>query len=340
MIDIINKIKDDFWTLLQESNSPDKIDSLRVKYLGKKGDLTSLLKQLASLSIEEKKSTGALINQLKDDITLKLEEKFKYIEDQAFKTQLLNEKIDFTLPANKIKKGKLHPITLVNNEIQAIFQELGFIIAEGPEVENDYYNFSALNFPADHPARDMHDTFYLDYHEPRLLRTHTSGTQIHVLEQFKPPVRVIMPGKVFRSDADISHSPVFHQVEGLYVDKNVSFSHLKAVLQYFLESFFYKGASIRMRPSFFPFTEPSVEVDVACVICKGKGCSMCKQSGWIEILGAGLVDPNVLKNVNIDPDIYSGFAFGVGVERLAILKYGINNIKLFYDNHNFFLEQF
>ena len=248
--------------------------------------------------------------------------------------------LDVPLPARRPKTGSLHPLSRVIEDIQDIFHFLGFSVAEGPEMETDYYNFSALNFPEDHPARDMHDTFYINNPLPYVLRTHTSNVQIHLMEKKRPPIRAIMPGKVYRSDADVSHSPVFHQVEGLLVDKEISLSHLKATLEYFTDAFFKKGTRIRLRPSFFPFTEPSVEMDVACVICEGKGCNVCKKTGWLEILGAGMVDPNVLENVKLSPEEYSGFAFGMGVERLAMLKYGIDNIKLFYDNHPFFLEQF
>jgi len=336
----INTLKSEFEKNIKTVDTLASLENIRLSLLGKKGELTSMLRELSALAVDEKKQVGSLINELKTYITEALKHKEALLETEEVNLRMIKEKIDYTLPSRRVARGSIHPVSQVMAEIQGIFSGLGFVVAEGPEIESDYYNFSALNFPLDHPARDMHDTFYIDNIEPRLLCTHTSGTQIHVLEKFSPPVRVIMPGKVFRSDADISHSPVFHQIEGLYVDKNVTFAHLKGVLQYFLDNIFYKNAPIRLRPSFFPFTEPSVEVDVQCVICKGKGCSMCKQSGWIEILGAGMVDPNVLSNVGVDPEVYSGFAFGVGLERIAILKYGINNIKLFFDNHLYFMEQF
>jgi len=341
MQDQINNFLTNFFeSELKQCASIDDLEKIRVKTTGKKGFVTTMLKQLSSLSIEEKKTFGPKMHKLKTDVLSAIEEKKNNLEETALNKKLESEKIDPTLPGNKLKRGSLHPITLVINEAQRIFGKLGYVVAEGPEVETDFFNFGALNFPDDHPARDMHDTFYIDSDPATLLRTHTSNVQVHIMQEFKPPIKAIMPGKVFRSDADVSHSPVFHQVEGLYVDKNVSFSNLKATLQYFLDEFFQKGNKIRLRPSYFPFTEPSAEIDVECVICKGTGCGVCKKTGWIEILGAGMVDPNVLKNVNIDPEVYSGFAFGVGVERLAMLKYGINNIKLFFDNHAYFTEQF
>lgn len=336
----VESVQSEFKKAFSSASTLADLETIRVAFLGKKSQLTNLLSQLGSLSIEDKKVWGPQLNQLKVSMTSAIEFKKEALEADALDATLVSERIDFTLPCSGIPKGSLHPITRITREIETIFSKLGYIVAEGPEAETDYYNFSALNFPDDHPARDMHDTFYLDIPGNILLRTHTSGVQVHLMENYKPPIRAIMPGKVFRSDADVSHSPVFHQVEGLYVDKGVTFGHLKATLQYFFDNFFAKGSEIRLRPSFFPFTETSVEVDVACVICKGKGCPMCKGSGWIEILGAGMVDPNVLQNVNVDPEVYSGFAFGVGVERLAILKYGITNIKFFYDNHAAFLEQF
>lgn len=336
----VETIKNNFASSIQHCLDLETADKLRVDLLGKKGTITELLKGMKDLSIEDKKTFGPLLNQLRDNINEEIEAKIAQLNKAQVNKQLLAEKTDFTLPAQKTKTGSLHPITQVIYEAESIFKELGFIVAEGPEVETDFFNFEALNFPPDHPSRDMHDTFYLDTKQNHLLRTHTSNVQIHVMQKMAPPVKVIMPGKVFRSDSDVSHSPVFHQIEGLYVDKNVSFANLKATLQFFTKRFFLKDNKIRLRPSYFPFTEPSVEVDVECVICGGKGCGVCKQTGWLEVLGAGMVDPNVLKNVNIDPEVYSGFAFGMGVERLAMLKYGIDNIKLYYDNHAYFLEQF
>ncbi len=336
----VETIKNNFLNSIQNCGDLDTAEKIRIEFLGKKGSLTEALKGMKALSIEEKKEFGPLLNKLKQEISEKIETKSVEIKDGELKNKLQSEKIDLTLPVQGIKTGTIHPITKIIYEAEEIFKELGFVIAEGPELETDFYNFEALNFPPDHPARDMHDTFYLETKENHVMRTHTSNVQIRVLENMEPPVRVIMPGKVFRSDSDVSHSPVFHQIEGLYVDKGVSFAHLKATLEFFIERFFNKGNKVQLRPSYFPFTEPSVELDVQCVICGGKGCGVCKQTGWIEILGAGMVDPNVLEKVNIDPEVYSGFAFGVGVERLAMLKYGIDNIKYYYDNHKFFLEQF
>lgn len=336
-IKTINNYLQDY--LIKAKNIKD-LEDLRIELLGKKGKITDLLKELGSSSLETKKTAGPLLNQLKDQISQKISEKKLEFNQQEIQKKLSLEKIDITLPSKKNAFGKKHPISIVTDEVVNIFRQLGFSVAEGPEAEVDYYNFEALNFPKDHPSRDMHDTFYLDTTAKNLLRTHTSNVQIHIMEKYSPPVKVVMPGKVYRSDADLSHSPVFHQIEGLYVDKNVNFGNLIAVLTHFTDSFFKTGSKIRIRPSYFPFTEPSVEIDVECVICKGKGCGVCKNTGWIEVLGAGMVDPNVLNNVKINTNEFSGFAFGVGIERLAILKYGIDNIKLFYDNHKFFLEQF
>jgi len=336
----VDTIKNNFSSSIQNCLDLETADKLRVDLLGKKGTITELLKGMKDLSIEDKKVFGPVLNQLRDNINTQIEDKITELNKAKLNKQLLAEKTDYSLPSKKRKTGSLHPITHVIYEAESIFKELGFVVAEGPEVETDFFNFEALNFPHDHPSRDMHDTFYLNTKENHLLRTHTSNVQVHVMKKMTPPIKVIMPGKVFRSDSDVSHSPVFHQIEGLYVDKKVSFAHLKATLQYFTQRFFLKDTKIRLRPSYFPFTEPSVEVDVLCVLCGGKGCGVCKQTGWLEVLGAGMVDPNVLKNVNVDPEEYSGFAFGVGVERLAMLKYGIDNIKLYYDNHAYFLEQF
>lgn len=336
----VDTIKNNFSSSIQNCLDLETADKLRVDLLGKKGTITELLKGMKDLSIEDKKVFGPVLNQLRDNINTQIEAKITELNKAKLNKQLLAEKTDYSLPSKKRKTGSLHPITHVIYEAESIFKELGFVVAEGPEVETDFFNFEALNFPHDHPSRDMHDTFYLNTKENHLLRTHTSNVQVHVMKKMTPPIKVIMPGKVFRSDSDVSHSPVFHQIEGLYVDKKVSFAHLKATLQYFTQRFFLKDTKIRLRPSYFPFTEPSVEVDVLCVLCGGKGCGVCKQTGWLEVLGAGMVDPNVLKNVNVDPEEYSGFAFGVGVERLAMLKYGIDNIKLYYDNHAYFLEQF
>lgn len=336
----ITKLKEEFIKALETADTENLLEKVRLQFLSKKGEITKLLKGLEKLSIEEKKTYGSSINQLKFFALQEISAKKDKLYQLTLQKKLQEERIDITLPGTNRNKGHLHPITLVTNEIYEIFKKLGFEIAEGPEAETDYYNFEALNFPPDHPARDMHDTFYLKEDKSLLLRTHTSNSQIHLMEREKPPIRALIPGRVFRSDADVSHSPVFHQVEGLVVDQDISFANLKACLEFFTEAMFGNNKKIRLRPSYFPFTEPSVEVDVECVICDGKGCNVCKKTGWLEILGAGMVDPNVLKHVNVDPEKYSGFAFGMGVERIAMLKYGINNIKLFFDNHHFFVEQF
>jgi len=325
---------------IKETDSLDTLEKLRVKYLGRKeGMVTQFLKQLGNLPVEERPKIGKLINEIKDRITQLLKEQIELLES---KQELILEKIDITLPGILPEIGKLHPISQVLRQIVEVFIRLGFQIAEGPEVELSYYNFDALNIPLHHPARDMHDTFYVSSYNSQdvILRTHTSPVQIRVMEKQRPPLRIIVPGRVYRRDADISHSPVFHQVEGLLVDESATFSDLKGVLSIFVHFIFGEETKVRFRPSFFPFTEPSAEVDIACVICKGKGCGVCKHTGWIEILGAGMVDPEVFKVVNYDSTKYTGFAFGLGVERIAMLKYGIDNIRLFFENDIRFLEQF
>lgn len=320
---------------IKSADSFEALEKLRVKYLGRKeGIFTQLLKQMGSLFPEERPKIGKSINQIKDKFTQLLKERI----DGLKYSDVLSEEIDITLPGILPELGRLHPITNMLKQIVDVFIRLGFQIAEGPEVELSYYNFDALNIPSHHPARDMHDTFYIS--QEVILRTHTSPVQIRVMEKQKPPLRIIVPGRVYRRDADISHSPMFHQVEGLLVDELTTFSDLKGILSTFLHLIFGQETDIRFRPSFFPFTEPSAEIDIACLICGGKGCGVCKHTGWIEVLGAGMVDPEVFKIVNYDSTKYTGFAFGLGVERIAMLKYGINNIRLFFENDIRFLKQF
>ncbi|MBQ8648470.1 MAG: phenylalanine--tRNA ligase subunit alpha [Clostridia bacterium] len=315
------------------------IEELRVKYLGKKGEITSLLKQMGSLSPEERPVMGQLVNKAKQEVEELITVKKAEISKKETEQKLLNETIDITMPGKSGKPGKLHPLNTVLNDMIDIFQSMGFDVVDGPEVETDHYNFECLNVPADHPARDMQDTFYLG--ENLLLRTQTSAAQIRTMETRKPPIRVICPGRVFRADeVDATHSPVFHQIEGLVVDKGITMCDLKGVLEQFAHEIYGKDTNVKFRPSFFPFTEPSVEVDVTCSECGGKGCRVCKGSGWIEILGAGMVHPKVLKSCGIDPDEYSGFAFGIGLDRLTTTRYKISDIRLLFENDKRFLEQF
>jgi len=317
----------------------DQLERLRVQFLGKKGKVTKVLRGMGDLSPEKRPVVGKLANQVKGKIGQLLSQKERELKEASKKKQLKEESIDVTLPGNNFDLAKKHPLTLIFDEIKEIFLGLGFQIAEGPEVEKDYYNFEALNFPENHPARDMQDTFYIK--GDTLLRTHTSSVQIRAMEKIEPPIRIIAPGRVFRSDEiDATHTPVFHQVEGLMIDKEISFANLKSILIKVVKELFGEGRKVRFRPSYFPFTEPSAEVDVSCANCNGEGCSVCSGTGWLEILGAGLVHPNVLKMAEIDPEEYSGFAFGIGVERIAMLKYGIDDIRLLYDNDLRFLEQF
>ena len=334
----LEKLQRDAEEELRGTLTDEAIQVIRTKYLGRKGVLTSILRGLGSVSPEERPAMGQLANQVKDALSLRIDSVLAELAASKKDGKLLQERVDVTLPGRGFACGKLHPITLVTQEICGILASLGFSIAEGPEVELDYYNFEALNMAKDHPSRDMQATFYIT--ENLLLRTHTSPVQIRVMEKQKPPVRVIAPGKVYRPDADISHSPMFHQIEGLYVDKGVTFGDLKGTLTFFLKHVFGDDIGVRFRPSFFPFTEPSAEVDIQCVMCSGKGCRVCGQSGWLEILGSGMVDPEVFKAVGYDSEEYTGFAFGLGVERIAMLRYGISDIRLFTENDRRFLEQF
>ena len=316
-----------------------QIDEIRVKYLGKKGELTALLKQMGSLSPEERPIMGQMVNEAKARLEELVGEKATELKEKATELKLKAEEIDITMPAKTASVGKLHPLNTVLNDMIDIFQSMGFDVLDGPEVETDHYNFECLNVPADHPARDMQDTFYLA--ENLLLRTQTSAAQVRTMETRKPPIRIICPGRVFRADeVDATHSPVFHQIEGLVVDKNVTMCDLKGVLEQFAREIYGADTKVKFRPSFFPFTEPSVEVDVTCSECGGKGCRVCKGSGWIEILGAGMVHPNVLRSCGIDPEVYSGFAFGIGLDRLTTTRYKISDIRLLFENDKRFLDQF
>lgn len=320
---------------LENLDDKTMLEEFRIRFLGRKGKFSTIMRQLGGVSAEDRPRLGQLANSIKAEIEKQFEEKNRAIEDTVAGPQTGP---DLTLPGRCPSGGKLHPITQVMNETCAIFESLGFSVAEGPDVELDYYNFEALNIPAHHPARDMHDTFYIS--ESVLLRTHTSPMQARIMETQQPPLRVIAPGKVYRCDSDITHTAMFHQVEGFLVDKNVSFADLKGVLTVFTQKMFEKELPLRFRPSFFPFTEPSAEVDIACVMCDGVGCRVCKKTGWLEILGSGMIDPEVFKMVGYDPEVYSGFAFGLGIERIAMLKYGIDDIRLFYENDQRFLSQF
>ena len=323
---------------LSAAEDRGQIMQVRTQFLGRKGKFTLLVKQLGKLPEQERPLFGQLINQTKKALEDKLDSRLTDLTEKERDAQLQREAGDITLPGRRLSPGNTHPVTQVTNEITAIFTGMGFQIAEGPEIELDYYNFEALNIPPDHPARNMHDTFYIT--EEVLLRTHTSPVQIRTMEKVKPPVSIIAPGRVYRRDSDISHTPMFHQIEGFMVGDNISLSHLKGVLTVFVHHMFGGETAIRFRPSFFPFTEPSAEIDIQCVICSGKGCRVCSGTGWLEILGSGMVHPAVFKMVGYDPDQMSGFAFGMGIERIAMLKYGIDDIRLFFENDVRFLEQF
>ena len=315
------------------------LDDVRVHYLGKKGLLTRQLKQLGALPAEERPAAGQAINRIKQQIQQAIETRGETLQSAALNEQLASETIDVSLPGRGQTQGGLHPVTHTLRRIEELFRPLGFTVEEGPEIEDDYHNFGALNIPDHHPARAMHDTFYFNAHT--LLRTHTSPVQVRVMEQRQPPLRIIAPGRVYRCDSDLTHTPMFHQVEGLLVDEHVSFANLKGLIDEFLQAFFEcEDLAVRFRPSYFPFTEPSAEVDIQCVMCAGDGCRVCGQSGWLEVLGCGMVHPNVFEQVGIDNERYTGFAFGMGVERLAMLRYGVNDLRLFFENDLTFLEQF
>ncbi len=324
---------------LESVKDTAELESLRVRFLGKKGELTAILKGMAGLSAEQRPVIGQIANRIRADIEDAISNRLKEISAQQEAKRLVSERLDVTLPGKKPQIGRVHPLNQVLNEIEEIFIGMGFDIAEGPEVEYDYYNFEALNLPPDHPARDTQDTFYIT--DSILLRTQTSGVQVHVMEKNKPPIRIIAPGRVYRSDAvDATHSPIFHQIEGLVVDRGITMADLVGTLDLMMKRLYGEDCRIRLRPHHFPFTEPSAEVDVLCFNCGGKGCSMCKNEGYVELLGAGMVHPKVLKNCGIDPEEYSGFAFGLGLERVVMRKFGINDMRMLYENDMRFLEQF
>jgi phenylalanyl-tRNA synthetase alpha chain len=338
MKDTLNRIETAALQAAAEVASEAELQQVRARYLGRKGEITAVMKGMGQLSAEERPQVGALANEVKDRLEAAFSERQNELRSQAMQLKLASERLDVTLPGRKQRRGSRHPITQVTEEIVAIFAALGFGVAEGPEIEKDFYNFEALNIPKDHPARDMQDTFYVS--EDVVLRTHTSPVQIRTMLQQQPPLRVVAPGTVYRRDSDITHSPMFHQIEGFLVDRTVTFGDLKGILTTFVTEFFGQNTAVRFRPSFFPFTEPSAEVDIQCVICGGSGCRVCGQSGWLEILGSGMIDPEVFKSVGYDPELYSGFAFGMGIERIAMLKYGVNDLRLFFENDLRFLKQF
>ena len=315
------------------------LNDVRVKYLGKKGELTAVLRTMGSLSAEERPVIGSIVNEVRDELEQRIENKERSLKDAILKEKLQKEKIDVTVPSKKRKIGSIHPITAVIDNVKDIFLGMGYKVVDGPEIEKTEYVFDKLNTPKHHPARDLQDTFYIT--EETILRTQTSSVQIRTMENEKPPIKIICPGKVFRSDSvDSTHSPVFHQIEGLVVDEGITMADLKGTLEVFAEECLGKGTKLRFRPHHFPYTEPSAEVDVSCFVCKGTGCKVCKNEGWIELLGCGMVHPQVLKNCNIDPEIYSGFAFGFGVDRIAMAKYGIDDMRLLFENDVRFLKQF
>ena len=345
MNDSLEALQGEVLDRIQQSASEAEIEQLRVEVLGRNGRLTLLLRGVGGLPVEERRSAGERLNQLKRDLEGWLDARLAAVKAESKSRVLKEQKVDITLPGSRLERGGSHPLTLVTDEIIDIFHGLGFEIARGPDIEDDYHNFEALNFPKDHPARDMQDTIFVS--NDRLLRTHTSPVQIRTMENRQPPLQVIVPGAVYRHDDDATHSPMFHQVEGFVVDENISFADLKGVLTHVLREIFQRDAGVRFRPSFFPFTEPSAEIDIQCVICSGSGsmksgqtCRVCKASGWLEILGAGMIDPAVFRFVGYDSEKFSGFAFGMGVERIAMLKYGIDDIRLFFQNDLRFLKQF
>ena len=335
---IVDQMKDKALEELNLVKDKKSLDDIRVKYLGKKGESTGMMKLIVTLPNEEKPKLGQAINIAKQALQQAINAKMSHFEEIELNEKLTKEKIDVTLSGVGQNQGSLHPVTKTLNRIESFFKQNGFAIEFGPEIESDYYNFETLNIPSHHPARAMHDTFYIDNNH--VLRTHTSGVQIRTMEKQDPPIRIIAPGRVYRCDSDVTHTPMFHQVEGLLVEKDVSFADLKGLLHAFLNSFFEKDLKVRFRPSYFPFTEPSAEADMECVMCDGKGCRVCKHTGWLEVLGCGMVHPKVLKAGNVDPEVYQGFAFGMGVERLSMLRYGIDDLRMFFENDLRFLKQF
>jgi len=335
----LKKIEKEAIRKFTETETLERLEELRIEFLGKKGRITGVLRQMGSIPEEERPVIGQIANELKGKLNQIFQEKKSELESEAQARKLEEEKIDISLPGRKVRIGHKHPLSQVIDRVKDVFIGLGFKIAEGPEIETEYNNFEALNVPKYHPARDLQDTFYID--DNYLLRTHTSPVQVRTMAKEKPPIRIIAPGRVYRSDEiDASHLPIFHQVEGLVVDKGISFSDLKGTIELFVKAIFGEGTSLRFRPSYFPFTEPSAEVDISCVICGGSGCRLCSGTGWLEIMGSGMVHPNVLEMAGIDPYEYSGFAFGMGLDRIAMLKYGIHDMRLLYENDLRFIEQF
>lgn len=335
----LQQIRQNVTDLLAETKDLEGLDQLRIRFLGKKGELTAVLKGMGTLSSEERPKIGALANEVRTFLEKEIDERKAELSKKLQEEKLKREVIDVTMPGRKQELGHMHPLSQVLDEVQKVFIGMGFQIAEGPEVEYDYYNFEALNIPKNHPARDTQDTFYVE--DNIVLRTQTSPMQVRVMEKQKPPIRIIAPGRVYRSDAvDATHSPIFHQIEGLVVDKGVTMADLKGTLEAFIKELYGQDAKVRFRPHHFPFTEPSAEMDVSCFVCGGEGCRVCKGEGWIEILGCGMVHPKVLANCGIDPEVYSGFAFGLGLERIVMRRYGIDDLRLFYENDMRFLNQF
>jgi len=334
----LEKLLEDAQQSVKSAQDLAALDQLRVNYLGKKGSLTTYMKRLKDLSAEERPQAGQKINHAKQALQAEIETRSSVLEKAALDARLASESLDVTLPGRGQTLGGLHPVTQTLERISLLFAQAGFEVAEGPEIEDDFHNFEALNIPEDHPARAMHDTFYVDAHT--VLRTHTSPVQVRVMKDKEPPLRIIAPGRVYRCDSDVTHTPMFHQVEGFMVDRDVSFVDLKGMLSEFLRSFFERDLQLRFRPSYFPFTEPSAEVDIACVMCEGKGCRVCSHTGWLEVMGCGMIHPKVFANVGIDDEKFTGFAFGLGVERLAMLRHGVNDLRLFFENDLRFLEQF
>lgn len=334
----LNDIVKEAENLFETIEDPNELEHVKARYLGKSGELTELLKGLGKLPPDQRPEMGSRINLTKSKIETLLKTRRLYLQEKMLEEKLKEESLDVTLPGRGYTKGGLHPVTQTLMRIEALFHSIGYDVASGPEIETDFYNFTALNIPENHPARAMHDTFYVD--NGNLLRTHTSPVQIHFMLENNPPFKLIAPGRVYRCDSDVTHTPMFHQVEGLWVDEQANFAALKGVLVNFMQQFFEQD-NLRVRcPSFFPFTEPSAEMDISCVKCNGKGCRICKQTGWLEVLGCGMVHPNVLKHVNIDSERYIGFAFGLGVERLAMLRYGVSDLRSFFENDLRFLKQF
>lgn len=340
MIERLKLIKNDTEKEIAVVNSFEALNEIKVRILGRKGEMTQILRGLKDLAGEERAEAGKTANDIKNQLENLIDAKTAELKKAELDQRLQSEKIDITLPGLPLPVGGIHPISRVTNEIKAIFTGMGFAVAEGPEIETDYYNFEALNIPHDHPARDMQDSFYIT--EQMLLRTHTSPVQVRTMEKMAPqiPVKIIVPGKVYRKDDDATHSPMFNQVEGLLIDENITFANLKGILMLFAQKVFGEQVKVRYRPSFFPFTEPSAEMDISCVNCQGAGCRVCSHTGWLEILGAGMVNPRVLQFGGYDPEKVTGFAFGMGIERIAMLKFGINDLRLFYDNDKRFLTQF